>query len=145
MFSLFNFSSIFHGGQLTPFAPMCGRPCTRGTTHRWGAGSVKRYGVRLCVCPIMATCFRFAGVGPSGRRYRSLPQRRANTGSATFTYSSCRMLNTDLSKPSFRSSWVYSTRLTTRDAILTCAQKADVESAQSTARRLMSLHSAKHS
>ena len=28
-FSLFNFSSIFHGGQLTPFAPMCGRPCTR--------------------------------------------------------------------------------------------------------------------
>ena len=28
MFSLFNFSSIFQeGGQLTPFAPMCGRPC----------------------------------------------------------------------------------------------------------------------
>jgi len=27
MFSLFNFSSIFPGGQLTPFAPMCGRPC----------------------------------------------------------------------------------------------------------------------
>ena len=26
MFSLFNFSSIFQGGQLTPFAPMCGRP-----------------------------------------------------------------------------------------------------------------------
>jgi len=27
MFSLFNFSSIFSsGGQLTPFAPMCGRP-----------------------------------------------------------------------------------------------------------------------
>ena len=28
MFSLFNFSSIFPGGggQLTPFAPMCGRP-----------------------------------------------------------------------------------------------------------------------
>ena len=26
MFSLFNFSSIL-GGQLTPFAPMCGRPC----------------------------------------------------------------------------------------------------------------------
>ena len=25
MFSLFNFSSIL-GGQLTPFAPMCGRP-----------------------------------------------------------------------------------------------------------------------
>jgi len=25
-FSLFNFSSIFQGGQLTPFAPMCGRP-----------------------------------------------------------------------------------------------------------------------
>ena len=24
---LFNFSSIFRGGQLTPFAPMCGRPC----------------------------------------------------------------------------------------------------------------------
>ena len=27
MFPLFNFSSIFQGGQLTPFAPMCGRPC----------------------------------------------------------------------------------------------------------------------
>ena len=27
MFSLFNFSSIFPGGQLTPFGPMCGRPC----------------------------------------------------------------------------------------------------------------------
>ena len=27
MFSLFNFSSIFPGGQLTPFAPMCERPC----------------------------------------------------------------------------------------------------------------------
>jgi len=27
MFSLFNFSSIFPGGQLTPFAPMYGRPC----------------------------------------------------------------------------------------------------------------------
>ena len=26
MFSLFNFSSIFPGGQLAPFAPMCGRP-----------------------------------------------------------------------------------------------------------------------
>ena len=26
MFSLFNFSAIFPGGQLTPFAPMCGRP-----------------------------------------------------------------------------------------------------------------------
>ena len=26
MFSLFNFLSIFPGGQLTPFAPMCGRP-----------------------------------------------------------------------------------------------------------------------
>ena len=25
MFSLFNLSSIFQGGQLTPFAPMCGR------------------------------------------------------------------------------------------------------------------------
>jgi len=27
MFSLFNFSFIFLGGQLTVFAPMCGRPC----------------------------------------------------------------------------------------------------------------------
>ena len=27
MFSLFNFPSIFPGSQLTPFAPMCGRPC----------------------------------------------------------------------------------------------------------------------
>jgi len=29
VFSLFNFSSIFHGGQLTQFAPMCGRPYDR--------------------------------------------------------------------------------------------------------------------
>jgi len=29
MFSLFNFLSVFPGGQLTPFAPMCGRPCPR--------------------------------------------------------------------------------------------------------------------
>ena len=29
MFSLFIFSSIFPGGQLTPFAPMCGRPWIR--------------------------------------------------------------------------------------------------------------------
>jgi len=36
MFSLFNFSSIFpgRGGQLTPFAPMCGRPCGE-TRQRW--------------------------------------------------------------------------------------------------------------
>jgi len=27
MFSISNFSSKFPGGQLTPFAPMCGRPC----------------------------------------------------------------------------------------------------------------------
>ena len=27
MYSLFNFSSIFQRGQLTPFANMCGRPC----------------------------------------------------------------------------------------------------------------------
>ena len=27
MFSLYNFSSIFPGGQLTPFVSMCGRPC----------------------------------------------------------------------------------------------------------------------
>ena len=42
MFSLFNFSSIFPGAQLTPFAPMCGRPCytvgsetTEYDTIRW--------------------------------------------------------------------------------------------------------------
>jgi len=49
MFSLFNFSSIFfQGGQLTPFAPMCGRPCqatvkltdwtlqgSASTSHNW--------------------------------------------------------------------------------------------------------------
>jgi len=29
MFSLFNFSSIFRGGQLTTFAPICGRPCMK--------------------------------------------------------------------------------------------------------------------
>ena len=26
-FRFLNFSSIFPGGQQTPFAPMCGRPC----------------------------------------------------------------------------------------------------------------------
>jgi len=30
MFSLLKFSSIFPGGQLTPFAPMCGRPLLLG-------------------------------------------------------------------------------------------------------------------
>ena len=28
MFPLFNFSSIFPGGQLTLFVPVCGRPCS---------------------------------------------------------------------------------------------------------------------
>jgi len=62
MLSLFNFSSIFPGGQLTPFAPMCGRPRrllsfrslhTRPeqldsyTLHRveWTAGEIARDGV----------------------------------------------------------------------------------------------------
>ena len=31
VFSLFNFSSIFPGSQLTPFAPMCGRPWPFGS------------------------------------------------------------------------------------------------------------------
>ena len=31
MFSRFNFSSIFSGGQLTPFSPMCGRPCVESS------------------------------------------------------------------------------------------------------------------
>jgi len=37
MFLLFNFSSIFPGGQLTPFAPMCGRPWTeeQNQEQRW--------------------------------------------------------------------------------------------------------------
>ena len=39
MFSLFNFSSIFQGGQLTPFAPMCGRPRKRIDEH-WPVGVV---------------------------------------------------------------------------------------------------------
>jgi len=33
--SLFNLSSIFPGGQLTPFAPMCGRPCQLSRTCRF--------------------------------------------------------------------------------------------------------------
>jgi len=33
MFSLFSFSSIFQGDQLTPFAPMCGRPCGERKEH----------------------------------------------------------------------------------------------------------------
>ena len=39
MFSLFDFSSIFQGGQLTPFAPMCGRPRKRIDEH-WPVGVV---------------------------------------------------------------------------------------------------------
>jgi len=27
------FCTFFHGGQLTPFAAICGRPCSCGTTH----------------------------------------------------------------------------------------------------------------
>ena len=44
MFSFCNFSSIFPVGQLTPFAPMCGRPCVgyiyyeRGRGDRDGSG-----------------------------------------------------------------------------------------------------------
>ena len=34
MFSLFNFSSIFQGSQLTPFAPVCGRPCFKPSVRR---------------------------------------------------------------------------------------------------------------
>ena len=39
MFSLFNFSSIFprEGGQLTPFAPMCGRPRLERQNRHQGA------------------------------------------------------------------------------------------------------------
>ena len=33
MFSLLNFSSIFLGGHLTQFAPMCGRPCSLSTSR----------------------------------------------------------------------------------------------------------------
>jgi len=43
MFSLFHFSSILPGGQLTPFAPMCGRPCTKVRRYNWlGVGSLGR-------------------------------------------------------------------------------------------------------
>jgi len=44
MFSLFNFSSVsFPGGrQLTPFAPMCGRPWTRVTSCNWAGRIIAR-------------------------------------------------------------------------------------------------------
>jgi len=51
----------------------------------WGAGSMKRYGVRLSVCPSMdaqqrtRSC-RFAAVGPAGRRYRSIAAASACGG-----------------------------------------------------------------
>ena len=38
MFSLFNFSSIFPGGQLTPFASVCGRPWPDGLEYRQRIG-----------------------------------------------------------------------------------------------------------
>ena len=45
MFSLFNFSSIFQGGQLTQFAPMCGRPwnCTKPSVWLMSAFQTGRH------------------------------------------------------------------------------------------------------
>jgi len=70
------------------------------TMIKSGAGSIKRYGVRLFVClcvrpsvcpsvgPQQQTrCCRFTGVGPAGKKNidRLLQQRRANAGSATLS------------------------------------------------------------
>jgi len=61
MFSLFNLSFIFPGGQLTPFAPMCGRPCGRaqsGCIYGF-AGFVVRQRNGPCACGC-----RLSGLSP---------------------------------------------------------------------------------
>ena len=55
------------------------------------AGSVKRHGVRLFVyrstgAQQQTRCWRFAAVGPAGRRYRLLQQRLAAGGATLSTY-----------------------------------------------------------
>jgi len=60
IFSLFNFSSIFSGGQLTPFAPMCARPCMRYNTCLW-PWHTRRYNVartKHAVSRVFARCQR---------------------------------------------------------------------------------------
>jgi len=67
---------------------------------------MKRYGVRLSVCPSMGpqqqtrSC-KFAVVGTAGRRYRLLQQRRANAGSATLSAYAASWTRTDLFSVTF--------------------------------------------
>jgi len=49
MFSLCNFSSIFTGGQLTPFAPMCGRPWPAGDVSHNSGGRLPLLSARPAV------------------------------------------------------------------------------------------------
>ena len=44
MFSLFNFTSFFQDGQLTPLAPMCGRPWLRESCVCYRAATGRRVG-----------------------------------------------------------------------------------------------------
>ena len=57
MFSLFNFSSIFPGGQLTPFTPMCGRPCRHALASfhntRWHWRNFVQYLCQLVFAAIL--------------------------------------------------------------------------------------------
>ena len=74
MFSLFNFSSIFPGGQLTPFAPMCGRPCHHRKTSKSYYVGCQRGTARA-----MLRCRRCRLTYPA-RGALGSKQRRANDG-----------------------------------------------------------------
>jgi len=65
MSSLFNFSSIFPEGQLTPFAPVCGRPWTFVCVCVCSAAA-DEYGLRVC----------FDERGDSKGRYNIMNYRR---------------------------------------------------------------------
>ena len=55
MFSLFNFSSIFPGGQLTPFAPMCGRPWSTLTRDELKSTNVLKHNSWICKKKMLET------------------------------------------------------------------------------------------
>ena len=59
MFSLLNFSSIFPGGLLTPFAPMYGRPCTWHGPH---SPAARRAAVRRAAIDRYLLPAKFAAV-----------------------------------------------------------------------------------
>ena len=72
MFSLFDFSSNFPGGQLTSFAPMRGRPCHHRKTSKSYYVGCQRGTARICCCaPCSAAAERHVSIDrhilPTGR------------------------------------------------------------------------------